>query len=617
MDGRMKKYRQATSPDRTIVWTEPSPKHQYQQNRKVPVVYYLCRNRHLEHPHFIEVSLSSTEGLYLRDVINRLNNLRGRGMASLYSWSCKRSYKSGFVWHDLCEDDLILPAHGNEYVLKGSELLEESHSDRILPSNVGKLHNSKKLHEIEYVRGQEASSSRVPNMVGKDIDKSSQEDELSPRLEPPSSSSTSPDSGIGKNHSACDTMSLTEYKIFKGDCAADAATQTEEHIEAKALETCTRGVSTDDRSSELECNENQPSEIQHEIENSEICREEISPPPASSSNSSSGRKTDTLESLIRADAKKMNSFRILEGEELREPSNTKLKASDLIMQLISCGSIGVKDHSFGLIPTYKPKFIHSKFPSPLFSNSVVLGGEFDSLSDNPRLMSMRMEDKEYFSGSLIEIKSKEEGEGIAGLKRSSSYNADRSCNTSDSTGNKEETDAARSKCILRSIKTSLTKQPKSESMRSPISDKPRKVEIMRSHISLNSRKGDVMRSPISEKPRKGEVTRSPLSEKPRKGEVLRSPISDKPRKGDLTRSPISEKPRKSSTEAECSKPTSMTASTDNTSSIVQPSSGKRPSRRLDSFREDRVIQIEERLSSGARVIIQSNAPCEDSEGSSS
>lgn len=36
-----------------------------------------------------------------------------------------RSYKNGFVWHDLCEDDLILPAHGNEYVLKGSELFDE------------------------------------------------------------------------------------------------------------------------------------------------------------------------------------------------------------------------------------------------------------------------------------------------------------------------------------------------------------------------------------------------------------------------------------------------------------------------------------------------------------
>lgn len=34
------------------------------------------------------------------------------------------------MWHDLSEDDLILPAHGNEYVLKGSELFDESNSGK-------------------------------------------------------------------------------------------------------------------------------------------------------------------------------------------------------------------------------------------------------------------------------------------------------------------------------------------------------------------------------------------------------------------------------------------------------------------------------------------------------
>ncbi|KAF2283407.1 hypothetical protein GH714_004012 [Hevea brasiliensis] len=109
-----------TTPERTRVWVEPKPKKGTE--RKVPVVYYLSRNGHLEHPHFMEVPLSSTEGLYLRDVINRLNILRGKGMASLYSWS----YKNGFVWHDLAENDFIYPAHGHEYVLKGSELLDPS-----------------------------------------------------------------------------------------------------------------------------------------------------------------------------------------------------------------------------------------------------------------------------------------------------------------------------------------------------------------------------------------------------------------------------------------------------------------------------------------------------------
>ena len=33
---------------------------------RVAVVYYLSRNGHLEHPHFMQVALSSPEGLYLR-----------------------------------------------------------------------------------------------------------------------------------------------------------------------------------------------------------------------------------------------------------------------------------------------------------------------------------------------------------------------------------------------------------------------------------------------------------------------------------------------------------------------------------------------------------------------
>ncbi|KAL1558067.1 protein SOSEKI 5-like [Salvia divinorum] len=118
------------SPDRTKVWSEPLKS----DRRSVPVVYYLSRNGQLEHPHFIEVPLSSAaHGLFLRDVIGRLNVLRGKGMAAMYSWSCKRSYKNGFVWHDLTESDFIYPARGEEYVLKGSELLENSFLESPLP----------------------------------------------------------------------------------------------------------------------------------------------------------------------------------------------------------------------------------------------------------------------------------------------------------------------------------------------------------------------------------------------------------------------------------------------------------------------------------------------------
>ncbi|XP_052491342.1 protein SOSEKI 3 isoform X1 [Gossypium raimondii] len=461
MEMRMKKYSQV-SPERAKVWTEKSPKYR-QHNRRVPVVYYLCRNRQLEHPHFIEVPLSSPDGLYLRDVIERLNILRGRGVASSYSWSCKRSYRNGFVWHDLSEDDLIPPAHGNEYVLKGSELFEESSPDRFSPVGTSiRFQNLKQLPEPPSSSRSQDDSSQSSSLNGNRT-KHSQDDELSsPGNRPtPGSSGESPES-----------LSLTEYKVYNGEGLADASTQTEENTSRlKTRETCTRGVSTDDGSLEPECNANFQNQVPNVKDCSEICRNSGSPPSTSSA-SSSGGKTETLESLIRADASKINSFRILEEEEIRTPTNPRLKATNMLMQLISCGSISVKGHSFGLVPSYKPRFSHSKNSLPLFSTSIMLG-ELNCLSENPKLLGLRLEDKECFSGSLIETKMLKERHGHTTLKRSSSCSADRTCKELASTEEKEELNSGRTKCILRSVKASLSKQPRSESMRSPVSENPR------------------------------------------------------------------------------------------------------------------------------------------------
>ncbi|PWA44662.1 hypothetical protein CTI12_AA524760 [Artemisia annua] len=103
--------------------------------RKVPVLYYLTRNGHIEHPHLIDVPLSSPYGLYLRDVMNTLNYHRGIGMANMYSWSFKRSYKNGYVWHDLSEDDLVEPTNSHDYILKGSELLQTTPSQTPIEPN--------------------------------------------------------------------------------------------------------------------------------------------------------------------------------------------------------------------------------------------------------------------------------------------------------------------------------------------------------------------------------------------------------------------------------------------------------------------------------------------------
>ncbi|MCO5557521.1 hypothetical protein L7F22_011086 [Adiantum nelumboides] len=94
-------------------------------SRKVHVVYYLSRSGQLEHPHLLEVSIPPNQGLYLRDVKRHLAVIRGKRLPSTFAWSYKRSYKNGYVWQDLCDDDLIFPAHGCEYVLKGSEILND------------------------------------------------------------------------------------------------------------------------------------------------------------------------------------------------------------------------------------------------------------------------------------------------------------------------------------------------------------------------------------------------------------------------------------------------------------------------------------------------------------
>ncbi|XP_066398847.1 protein SOSEKI 2-like [Miscanthus floridulus] len=98
--------------------------------RKVQIIYYLCRNGQLEHPHFMELAQHPHQPLRLKDVMDRLTLLRGKGMPALFSWSCKRNYKNGYVWNDLSENDVIYPSDSVEYVLKGSEIFPGCSSDR-------------------------------------------------------------------------------------------------------------------------------------------------------------------------------------------------------------------------------------------------------------------------------------------------------------------------------------------------------------------------------------------------------------------------------------------------------------------------------------------------------
>ncbi|KAG8644494.1 hypothetical protein MANES_11G134200v8 [Manihot esculenta] len=361
------------TPERTKVWVEPKPKNPTE--KKVPVVYYLSRNGHLEQPHFMEVPLSSPEGLYLRDVINRLNILRGKGMASLYSWSSKRSYKNGFVWHDLAENDFIYPAHGQEYVLKGSELLDPSiNTNR--PLLLETTSSSRSLKPPEIHKSSSSEDSDFPVITR-------------------------------RRNQSWSSIDLNEYKVYKTEpfsestrkLAADASTQTDDKRRRR------RAAKQEEEIEELQEEKSPEPEANRE----EI---EISPPPSDSS-------PETLESLMKANGRLILSNGNRNEESLNRTVDNcgRMKASSVLMQLISCGSISfrdcgataVKEQGFSLVGNYKGRLPRG-------------GGNREGTSkDFTNCGGVRLEDKEYFSGSLIETKREE----VYALKRSNSYNADR------------------------------------------------------------------------------------------------------------------------------------------------------------------------------------------------
>uniref|UniRef100_A0A453FW54 SOSEKI DIX-like domain-containing protein n=1 Tax=Aegilops tauschii subsp. strangulata TaxID=200361 RepID=A0A453FW54_AEGTS len=278
------------SPDMAAVPRPPRPRP---GPARVAVVYYLSRNGQLEHPHFMEVALSSPDGLYLRDVIDRLDALRGKGMARMYSWASKRSYRNGFVWHDLADDDYVHPVGGREYVLKGTE-----------------------------------------------------------RLHPPA----------------------IHLPLLDAAAASSCSSGSQD--------TTTSSSSGWERAQE------------------ELSREETSPPTASTS-------PETLEALIKADGRVLATV---------PGAGSRARASSVLMQLISCGSVSVKG---GLATPVMPRGVHYR-PRPPRPPA-------HAAAETAVYRQKVVEDKEYFSGSLVETQrpAADACQDLAVLRRSSSYNADR------------------------------------------------------------------------------------------------------------------------------------------------------------------------------------------------
>ncbi|XP_077213655.1 protein SOSEKI 2-like [Tasmannia lanceolata] len=400
MDVRARRSRE-TSPDRARVCMQPKIK----PFRRVQVVYYLCRNGQLEHPHFMEVPYLANQQLRLKDVVDRLTVLRGRGMPSLFSWSCKRSYKNGYVWNDLGENDVIYPTDGAEYVLKGSEIIEgcAEQFKHLQVSN--KLQNPEPifLPKRKLLHGNQ--NREVDQEIG--VEEEEEEEEYEEK---------------GSNSS-----SNTPYSR------------------------CNRGVSTD---------ETEPNEKPKPQNNAtELPLDDCSPPSSSSTVSVKTNNSD--------------SQRFEEnGEAELEPVVTR---NSVLMQLIACGAVSNRARSARFVkPSQSLSGLGNDLVMSRKSNSLHKGvlcktatksvgeEEIIYMSENPRFGNMQSEEKEYFSGSIVESMSENRVSAEPSLKKSSSYNEERSSKAGivEESEKREEEKCLKGKCIPRKKPTCSSKHPK-------------------------------------------------------------------------------------------------------------------------------------------------------------
>ncbi|RWW09660.1 hypothetical protein GW17_00026841 [Ensete ventricosum] len=328
---------------------EHSRKERETSPARAAVVYYLSRNGHLEHPHFMEVPLSSSSsGLYLRGVcvcvcvganehsslwylVPELLCVLLLQMSSTVSMSSEdepcfaflrfRSYRNGYVWQDLSEDDFIHPVHGNEYVLKGTELLHLNSSSSSCGSQQLSLSSSTSSKCVQ--EDSAASFSRRKQATMSSFYKS--------------------------NTSAETTASST-----------DASTQTEEHNKQQRRAPV----------AEVKRRENSKSvtvAVKHVA--TELSRDEVSPPPSSSS----------PETLIKADGRCIMAVRPEEkGWSVGGCFSGRVKASAVLMHLISCGSMSAKANGLSLMPQYSGRRLDRA----------------ESMGHMPSFRSMSLEEKE-------------------------------------------------------------------------------------------------------------------------------------------------------------------------------------------------------------------------------
>lgn len=413
--------RSEMSPDRVKVCMQ-QPK--VKPIKKVQVVYYLSRNGQLEHPHYMEVAHLANQHLRLRDFTDRLTVLRGKGMPSLYSWSCKRSYKNGYVWNDLAENDIIYPSDGAEYVLKGSELVEGC------PERLQQLHVSNNRQLIQ-----------EPNLHAK------RKQLLEPIQQPRQLEETH---GTKYYQEYDDEESQESQEEYEDEEKTSYTSSTTPHSR------CSRGVSTDELEEQVPRKNPTTESTQHH-----------SPPESTPSILSEKPRQSTNNS----------SKRFEDGDPVAIESAPG--RNSVLLQLISCGNLTVAKAKNNVPSLKQPaaavtvngpnanvvkRSVSDLHRGVLYKTAVKVAEEemISYMSENPRFGNLQSEEKEYFSGSIIESMSENRVVDEPALKRSNSYNEERCSKAGMEDDQQEEVKekAARGKCIPLKKSSSSSKQTK-------------------------------------------------------------------------------------------------------------------------------------------------------------
>lgn len=276
----------------------------------------------------------------------------------------------------MSEDDFIFPVQGQEYVLKGSEVL-----DSCLITNPRSLLETTSFRDPRSLKSDKNPGDDIPAVINR------------------------------RRNQSWSSIDLSEYKVYK---ATESSAESTQRLAADA------STQTDDRRrrrkpAKEEIEEEVKTPASYENQSTELSRDEISPPPSDSS-------PETLENLIKADGRLIlrpnessNDHRTVESL-----SSGRMSASAVLMQLISCGTMSFKECGPVLLKDQGLSLTGR-------SGCTLTRGAGDNSVERveKELKSfgrVQLEDKEYFSGSLIETEKKEL---VPALQRSSSYNADR------------------------------------------------------------------------------------------------------------------------------------------------------------------------------------------------